>query len=235
MIDSARRLEYLRAMGVDVWVRRDAGELSPALSVSLPTAYSLQPTVAHDWPALKAAVNVCAQCVLHRTRTQTVFGVGDKQAQWMIIGEAPGADEDKQGEPLVGAAGQLLNAMLKAMGLQREQVFIANAIKCRPPGDRDPTPAEVACCKPFLQRQIELVNPTLILCLGRIAAQSVLNTDAPLATLRGQVHRLRESQRPVVVTYHPEQLLRNPGEKRRAWEDLQMAMATMDHLQSLRQ
>jgi DNA polymerase len=144
----------------------------------------------------------------------------------MVVGEAPGADEDEQGEPFVGRAGQLLNSMLKAMGLQREQVFIANVMKCRPPQNRDPLPNEAACCKPYLQRQIELVNPKLILCVGRIAAQNLLNTDTPIGKLRGQIHRLGEAQRPVVVTYHPAYLLRSPGEKRRAWEDLMLAMAT---------
>jgi DNA polymerase len=182
-----------------------------------------------DWPALEVAVKACTLCDLHRTRTQAVFGVGDKQAQWMIIGEAPGADEDTQGEPFVGRAGQLLNSMLKAIGLQREQVFIANVMKCRPPQNRDPTPAEAACCKPYLHRQIDLVNPKLILCLGRIAAHNLLETDTPIGKLRGQVHRLGSSQRPVVVTYHPAYLLRSPGEKRRAWEDLVFAMATFAH------
>jgi len=264
MTGSARRLEYLRAIGVDVWVRRDlerdAGRVTrDALENSSEPAQQAVPVsgvsdrvtcpvsrvpsetsdvVTHhasrvtsaasmDWPALENAVKSCTLCDLHRTRTQTVFGVGDKQAQWMIIGEAPGADEDAQGEPFVGRAGQLLNSMLKAIGLQREQVFIANVMKCRPPQNRDPTPAEAACCKPYLQRQIELVNPKLILCVGRIAAQNLLETDTPIGKLRGQVHRLGQAQRPVVVTYHPAYLLRSPGEKRRAWEDLVLAMATM--------
>jgi DNA polymerase len=261
MIDNARRLEYLRAIGVDVWVQRGNENLStqPAsatraegtektrsdASIS-PQAREIARTKVEpyivsrdvsvvtelasaelDWPALETAVKTCTQCGLHRTRTQTVFGVGDKQAQWMVIGEAPGADEDAQGEPFVGRAGQLLNSMLKAIGLQREQVFIANVMKCRPPQNRDPTPAEAACCKPYLHRQIELVNPKLILCVGRIAAQNLLNTDTPIGKLRGQVHRLGAAQRPVVVTYHPAYLLRSPGEKRRAWEDLLLAMATM--------
>ncbi len=226
MMEPARKLEYLRALGVDVWVRRSETKLSPALRDSSTTAYSLQPTASLDWSALEATVKTCTQCDLHRTRTQTVFGVGDQQAQWMIIGEAPGADEDAQGEPFVGRAGQLLNSMLKAIGLQREQVFIANVMKCRPPQNRDPTPAEAACCKPYLHRQIELVNPKLILCVGRIAAQNLLDTDTSIAKLRGQVHRLGAAQRRVIVTYHPAYLLRSPGEKRRAWEDLVLAMKT---------
>jgi DNA polymerase len=241
MSNHSQRLEYLRALGVDVWVRRDVGlgaapdttqvetrsDVVPS-DVSRPVSrVSIESAESLDWPSLAAAVQSCTQCELHRTRTQTVFGVGDKQAQWMVIGEAPGADEDAQGEPFVGRAGQLLNSMLKAIGLQREQVFIANVMKCRPPQNRDPTPAEAGCCKPYLHRQIELVNPKLILCVGRIAAQNLLNTDTTIGKLRGQVHRLGAAQRPVIVTYHPAYLLRSPGEKRRAWEDLLLAMATM--------
>jgi len=178
-----------------------------------------------DWPALEAAVKACAKCGLHRTRKNPVFGVGNRQAQWMVIGEAPGADEDAQGEPFVGRAGQLLNSMIKAVGLQREDVYIANILKSRPPNNRDPAPDEVTACIPYLHRQIELVNPKLLLCVGRIAAQNLLNTDTPIGKLRGQVHRL--GNRPVVVTYHPAYLLRSPGEKRRAWQDLVLAMHTM--------
>jgi len=246
-MDAARRVQYLRAMGVDVWERRGGlGAWGVGLGSKMQTpahreihqvavASDALPPVQHgstqsaslDWPTLEAAVKACTQCDLHRTRTQTVFGVGDRQAQWMVIGEAPGADEDEQGEPFVGRAGQLMNSMLKAIGLAREQVFIANVMKCRPPQNRDPTPAEALCCKPYLHRQIELVNPKLILCVGRIAAQNLLDTDTPIGKLRGQVHKLGVAQRPVVVTYHPAYLLRSPGEKRRAWEDLLLAMATM--------
>jgi uracil-DNA glycosylase family 4 len=242
MSDSAQRLQYLRAMGVDVWVSKStppsAGEnrdsrieiREPAESERIPSPESRVPTSLStsslDWPALEAAVKSCTLCDLHRTRTQTVFGVGDRTAQWMVIGEAPGADEDAQGEPFVGRAGQLLNSMLKACGLKREQVFIANILKCRPPQNRDPTPSESSCCTPYLHRQIELVNPKLILCVGRIAAQNLLNTDTSIGKLRGQVHRLGAAQRPVVVTYHPAYLLRSPGEKRRAWDDLVLAMKT---------
>jgi DNA polymerase len=150
----------------------------------------------------------------------------------MIIGEAPGADEDRQGEPFVGRAGQLLNSMLLAIGLRREQVFIANILKCRPPHNRDPKPEEVSCCMPYLQRQIDLVNPGMILCVGRIAAQNLLATDTPIGKLRGSVHRLGARQRPVVVTYHPAYLLRSPGEKRKAWSDLQFALNTFASIES---
>ena len=141
----------------------------------------------------------------------------------MIVGEAPGADEDRQGEPFVGRAGQLLNEMLNAIGLQREQVYIANILKCRPPNNRDPKPEEAASCSPYLQRQIELIQPKVILALGRIAAQRLLQSNTSLARLRGQLHHLETTQCPLIVTYHPAYLLRSPAEKRKAWEDLQFA------------
>lgn len=243
----SRRLHYLKAMDVDVWVRRElpasassaaVAELAiPAIEMLAPQApVAAQQAVSSpqqdrqvaqaSWDELANAVRGCTLCSLHTSRTQTVFGVGNLRAEWMVIGEAPGADEDKQGEPFVGRAGQLLNSMLQAMGFPREQVFIANVLKCRPPGNRDPKPEEVACCTPYLARQIELVNPRVILCVGRIAAQNLLNTDTPIGKLRGQVHRLGAQQRPVVVTYHPAYLLRSPGEKRKAWDDLQLALRT---------
>lgn len=240
----SRQLSYLRAMGVDVWVSRDAaGAEAPLTGASLESAAApkaqleveavarldADPVAGLDWPELEARVRDCRACGLHTTRTQTVFGVGNRAARWMIVGEAPGAEEDRQGEPFVGRAGQLLNAMLKATGFPREQVFIANILKCRPPGNRDPSPAESGCCKPFLFRQIELVNPTLLLCVGRIAAQTLLETDTPIGQLRGKVHRL-PSGRPVIVTYHPAYLLRSPGEKRKAWQDLLFAVRTFEQL-----
>jgi DNA polymerase len=187
-----------------------------------------------DWAALQTRVAPCVQCSLHKTRTQTVFGVGSRAAQWFVIGEAPGAEEDRQGEPFVGRAGQLLNSMLQAVGLKREDVFIANILKCRPPGNRDPQPDEVRSCIGYLQRQIELVNPQLILCVGRIAAQTLLQTDTPIGKLRGKVHSLSATgsvagkTRPLIVTYHPAYLLRSPGEKRKSWQDLTLAMQTFD-------
>jgi DNA polymerase len=182
-----------------------------------------------DWDALYQSVRTCTRCALHATRTQGVFGVGNRTARWMVIGEAPGADEDRQGEPFVGRAGQLLNSMLGAVGLSREQVFIANILKSRPPGNRDPRPEEARACLPYLFRQIELINPTLLLCVGRIAAQTLLETDTPIGKLRGRLHHLA-SGRPLVVTYHPAYLLRSPGEKRKAWADLVLAMQTFDRL-----
>ncbi len=179
-----------------------------------------------NWESLRAEVTACQRCALAGTRTQTVFGVGSPQARCLVVGEAPGAEEDRRGEPFVGRAGQLLDRMLAAIGCSRERdVFIANVLKCRPPGNRDPLPAEVAACQHFLARQVELVAPAVIVVLGRFAAQSVLETDASIASLRGQRHSYRagSAQIPVVVTYHPAYLLRNPLDKGKAWRDLCLA------------
>jgi uracil-DNA glycosylase family 4 len=202
------RREYLEAIGIDVWVPRapGAGEVS------------------EPWEALRAEVLQCTRCPLHLTRTQGVLGVGPKRCDWLVIGEAPGAEEDRRGEPFVGAAGQLLDAMLRAIGLDRSRnVYIANVLKSRPPGNRDPKPEEVAACLPYLLRQIALLQPKIILAVGRIAAQNLLATDAPLGRLRGRVHYFGELNTPLVVTYHPAYLLRTPGDKRKAWEDLKFA------------
>lgn len=239
---NARQLAYLKAMDVDVWARRDLPQQefinAPNTTASVLADAVTPATVRHqesaarthvesmNWDELATQVRGCTLCALHTSRTQTVFGVGNQQAEWLVIGEAPGAEEDRQGEPFVGRAGQLLNSMLQAMGFPREQVFIANVLKSRPPGNRDPKPEEVAACAPYLARQIELVNPRVILCVGRIAAQNLLGTDEPIGKLRGRVHHLGAKQRPVVVTYHPAYLLRSPGEKRKAWDDLQLALRT---------
>lgn len=178
-----------------------------------------------DWRALQAEVAACTACGLCKTRSNTVFGVGSTQADWLIVGEAPGADEDKQGEPFVGQAGKLLDNMLAAIGLRRgEGVFIANVLKCRPPQNRDPNPHEVAQCEPFLLRQIELLQPKIIVAVGRIAAQSLLKNDAKIGALRGKVHRYHGV--PLIVTYHPAYLLRSPLEKAKAWQDLCLARST---------
>jgi uracil-DNA glycosylase len=219
----SRRVAYLKALDIDVWERRD---LAPAAAVAGPVADGGPQS---GWDELERAVKNCTLCPLHKTRTQGVFGVGNRNAQWMVIGEAPGADEDRQGEPFVGRAGQLLNSMLKAIGLKREQVFIANILKSRPPNNRDPRPEEVQACIPYLFRQIELVNPQLILCVGRIAAQTLLETDTSIGKLRGQLHRIA-GNRPMVVTYHPAYLLRSPGEKRKSWADLLLALRTFEQL-----
>ncbi|MCB1768192.1 MAG: uracil-DNA glycosylase [Candidatus Competibacteraceae bacterium] len=180
-----------------------------------------------DWEDLTTEARQCTACELCGTRTQVVFGVGDCQAEWLVIGEAPGADEDRQGEPFVGRAGKLLNPMLLAIGLKREQVYIANILKCRPPDNREPTPMEAAKCRPFLQRQIELIRPRIILAVGRVAAQNLLETDTQIGKLRGRVHRFGPTRIPVVVTYHPAYLLRSPREKRKAWDDLRLARRTL--------
>ncbi len=205
----------LAEMGIDVWVS------------ALPATGAAVVPAGTGWQALQTEVSVCRDCALAETRTQTVFGVGDPGADWMLIGEAPGAEEDRRGEPFVGRAGQLLNEMLKAVGLAREKVFIANILKCRPPANRDPKPAEIAACAGHLRRQIEFVQPRLILAVGRIAAQSLLQTTTPVGRLRGRVHDYGAAGLPLVVTYHPAYLLRSPGQKRRAWDDLCLARATV--------
>jgi DNA polymerase len=179
------------------------------------------------WDELRTAVAACTRCRLHESRTQTVFGVGSPAADWMIIGEAPGAEEDRRGEPFVGRAGKLLDSMLAALGLDRSTVFIANILKCRPPENRDPKPEEARACAPYLRRQIELVAPKLILAVGRVAAQCLLETDAPLGRLRGRSHRFGDAGVPVIVTYHPAYLLRRPEAKADAWRDLVAAAAVV--------
>ncbi|MFO1430313.1 MAG: uracil-DNA glycosylase [Candidatus Competibacteraceae bacterium] len=181
-----------------------------------------------DWETLQAAVRDCTACGLCAGRTQTVFGVGDRRARWLIVGEAPGADEDRLGEPFVGRAGKLLDEMLKALRLKRQQVYIANILKCRPPENRDPAPEEARCCWPFLERQIQLIRPKMILAVGRIAAQMLLQTDVAIGKLRGRVYRLSDLGIPVVVSYHPAYLLRSPREKRKSWDDLQLARRTLN-------
>jgi len=183
------------------------------------------------WESLRSEVLACTKCPLHGSRTQGVFGVGSREAQWLVVGEAPGAEEDRRGEPFVGRAGHLLDAMLKAIGLSRgSNVYIANVLKSRPPGNRDPKPEEVAACLPYLMRQIELLRPRVMLAVGRIAAQNLLSTDAPLGRLRGKVHHFGELNTPLIVTYHPAYLLRTPSDKRKAWEDLKFARSVFQTL-----
>ena len=224
----ARRAALLEAMGIDRFLARQPPTPAAALEAASPgqAQFTDADVAALDWDALAGRVATCSRCALAATRTNTVFGVGDRKARWLILGEAPGADEDRQGEPFVGRAGQLLNSMLRAAGYDRGQVFIANVLKCRPPGNRDPLPEEARCCLPYLHRQIALLDPDLILCVGRIAAQNLLGVDTPLGQLRGRVHRLQPLGKQVVVTYHPAYLLRSPGEKRKAWADLRLAMET---------
>lgn len=188
-----------------------------------------------DWDALREAVDRCQACPLHASRTRAVFGVGDRSANWMIVGEAPGADEDRLGEPFVGRAGKLLDLMLVAMGLHRESVYISNILKSRPPGNRDPQADEMQACWPYLGRQIELLQPKIILTMGRIAAQTLLNSKLPVGKLRGQLHRYHGPGSPpdgvpLLVTYHPAYLLRSPREKRKSWDDLRLALNAMQQL-----
>ena len=229
-----QRAACLHDLGITVWERRELPQIPPVTGVageidaSVPDDVRSAAIAQMDWRQLEAVVKACTACRLRAGCTQTVFGVGNRQAEWLVIGEAPGADEDRQGEPFVGRAGQLLNSMLAAIGLKREAVYIANIVKCRPPENRNPAPDEAAACQPFLDRQIALIRPKLILALGRVAAQNLLQTSAPIGQLRGCVHELRGI--PVVVTYHPAYLLRSPGEKRKAWADLQFAVRTLREL-----
>ncbi len=218
-------------MTADMVPAEDFAEPAPAVIAEAPIVAPARDReaaiAAMDWPALDAAVAGCTACGLCHTRTNTVFGVGDRQAEWMLIGEAPGENEDLQGEPFVGQAGKLLDNMLVSLGLRRgRNVFIANVLKCRPPGNRNPEPAEVEQCEPFLKQQIALVRPRVIVVLGRFAAQSLLRTTTPIGKLRGTVHSYEGI--PVVVTYHPAYLLRTLTDKARAWEDLCLAREVHD-------
>lgn len=211
-----QRIQFLTAMGIDAWQANE----QPTEVIAPVTAEATPQEDKLDWKGLQAQIAQCERCSLCKTRTQTVFGVGNPNADLMFIGEAPGANEDAQGEPFVGKAGQLLNAMLAAIGLQRESVFIANILKCRPPNNRDPQPEEVATCTPYLLKQIEQIQPKVIVALGRIAAQFLLNTEASLGKLRGSLHQYHDT--PLIITYHPAYLLRSPNQKAKSWQDLQL-------------
>ncbi len=252
-----RQRAMLAEMGIPLWLPAKAAdaEIAPepvpervverAARVVAPR--SLAPAVSTlDWPALREAVARCTACKLCEGRRQTVFGIGHTRAHWMVVGEAPGEQEDIQGEPFVGKSGQLLDNMLRAIRLTRKlpaglepggepgaeaavdparQVYIANTLKCRPPGNRNPEPDELAQCEAFLVRQIELVQPKIILAMGRFAVQSLLRSKEPIGRLRGRVHRFQGV--PLIVTYHPAYLLRNLEDKARAWEDLCLALDTL--------
>jgi DNA polymerase len=239
VLPEALRRYYLDAMDIQVWqdlnaapqaLQQEAPVVEAAAPVNPQVAYQPQadietPGDRASWAELERAVTECTKCALHESRTQAVFGVGDHNADLLIIGEAPGRDEDLQGEPFVGRAGQLLNAMLAAIGFQREQVYIANILKCRPPNNRDPSPEEAACCHPWLQQQIDLVNPKVILAIGRIAAHNLLNTDASVGSMRGRQHSYNGI--PLIVSYHPAYLLRKPVEKRKSWQDLKLVRSLL--------
>jgi len=242
-----RQRLMLEAIGIRVWGPAEEGATAVAEATPPPEIVAAAPaTVARiggprptgvetmDWPALRTAVADCRACKLCQGRRQTVFGVGHERAQWMVVGEAPGEQEDRQGEPFVGKSGQLLDSMLRAIGLTRtpedaaRQVYIANTIKCRPPGNRNPEPEELAQCEPFLIRQVELVQPRIILAMGRFAVQSLLRSNDAIGRLRGRVHRYHGV--PLIVTYHPAYLLRNLEDKAKAWDDLCLALQTFQAL-----
>ncbi len=202
---------------------------SSSVSASLPPRAA---TAKMDWDTLRDEVASCRACGLCETRTQTVFGVGHHEADLMIVGEAPGVDEDRAGEPFVGRAGRLLNLMLAAIGLRREQVYIANILKCHPPGNRDPSPDEALRCEPFLLHQIELVRPSLVLSVGRVSAQNLLRTGTAVGRLRGQWFEFGPDRTPLAVTYHPAYLLRSPEQKGLVWQDLQRVARKLHELQN---
>ena len=251
-LDESTRNAYLNALDIQQWRTRDSHSEDTAEEVDQPQTIVAAKTVRQpksktietvevepvvdpiakidvdrisrmDLSSLELHVRGCDACDLHKTRKQTVFGIGHHKADWLIIGEAPGADEDREGEPFVGRAGQLLTQMLRAIGLAREEVFIANILKCRPPNNRDPKPEEVSACSAYLNRQIQLLEPKIILALGRTAAQSLLQSDVPIGKMRGKLYHLKTNNIPTVVTYHPAYLLRSPKEKRKVWEDLKFA------------
>lgn len=238
-----QRRQYLEAMGIQTWSLRQtqlqsqpqavdeapqasettvAVQVSQSESVAPVTKQAIvdAPVVATDWVGLQAQVSSCTHCELSQHRSRTVFGVGDQNADWLVIGEAPGADEDAQGEPFVGAAGKLLNQMLLAVGLKRDEVYIANIVKCRPPDNRDPRPEEAAACEVYLKQQIALIQPKVIFAVGRVAAHNLLKTDQKVGEMRGQSFEYGDSKIPVVVSYHPAYLLRTPSAKRKSWQDL---------------
>jgi uracil-DNA glycosylase family 4 len=216
-----QRRAYLQAMGIDVWLPRDEASPDELATEQIESVAAKELDESLDWDELRACVADCTRCELATSRTNTVFGVGNQNADWMIIGEAPGAEEDRRGEPFVGRAGQMLDEMFRAIGQRRDAVFIANILKCRPPNNRDPKPAEAAECRSYLERQIALVQPKIILAVGKIAAQNLLQTDDPVGRMRGRPHLLNGI--PMVVTYHPAYLLRSPSHKRDSWNDLCLA------------
>jgi len=238
--DLSAHLKYYRELGVDgisrdaAWRQRESRrQAEPGTTSAVPTSVEAGPIVPLRASAgrvlelreIRDEIGECTRCKLHKGRTNIVFGVGDPQARLMFIGEGPGADEDLKGEPFVGRAGQLLTQIIKAMGLTREQVYIANVVKCRPPENRNPEPDEIEQCSPFLRAQIASVNPTVIVALGKFAAQMLLGVETPISRMRGQFHQMG----PVAVmpTFHPSYLLRNPGAKREVWEDMKMVMARL--------
>lgn len=236
-----RRHRALELLGLTpLWVRRSVHaerdnallqEDASADTAAPPASTAVTAVAQMDWPQLRTAVASCTACALHKGRRQAVFGVGDERADWLFVGEGPGAEEDARGEPFVGQAGRLLDNMLAAIALRRgDDVYIANIVKCRPPGNRTPEPGEAHACQPYLARQIELLRPRLIIALGKVAANNLLETEATIGSLRGRVLACRGI--PLIVTYHPAYLLRNLADKAKAWEDLCFAVETMRTLKS---
>lgn len=225
---SGRRDEILKELGLwPQWRLKSVNESHDTSSAITDDRHTR--ILRMDWQELKTTVAACKACPLHEKRTQAVFGVGDENADWLFIGEGPGAEEDAKGEPFVGQAGKLLDSMLAAIGLKRgDNVYIANVVKCRPPGNRNPEPQEAQQCEPYLERQIALIQPKLIVALGRIAVQNLLKADTTIASLRGRLHDYRGI--PLIVTYHPAYLLRNLPDKAKAWADLCFARKTMREL-----
>jgi uracil-DNA glycosylase family 4 len=219
------RRYYLDTMGIQVW-DDTASDVQVAAQISTPVR---SPADLELWKTLQQTVTACTLCELHQSRTQTVFGVGDQQADLLVIGEAPGRDEDEQGEPFVGRAGQLLTAMLLAIGLQRDDVYIANILKCRPPNNRDPEATEIDSCSGYLRQQIELIQPRAIFAVGRIAAQALLHSTATIGSMRGKQHSYEGV--PLIASYHPAYLLRKPSEKRKSWQDLLLLKGLLDKCQ----
>ncbi|MHA7840478.1 MAG: uracil-DNA glycosylase [Gammaproteobacteria bacterium] len=227
MVIDKKKSYYLTQMGIEQWRPREelmekqitSQQESKPQEITTSSALSQHPPE-QEWSEFQSTVKNCTKCALHATRTHVVFGVGDPKADLMIVGEAPGAQEDRQGEPFVGRAGQLLNNMLKAIELKREAIFIANILKCRPPNNRDPKPEEVAQCTPYLEQQLAHIKPKLILAVGRIAAHFLLQQKTSLSRLRGQEFSYGTEKTPLMVTYHPAYLLRNPNDKSKSYEDL---------------
>ena len=207
--------KFLDYIGIQTYVLRPT--IKPADKTSNET----------NWVKLEKKVSHCKDCELHKTRTQTVFGYGNQQSDWLFIGEAPGKDEDLKGEPFVGRAGRLLNEVIFSLGLEREEVYIANILKCRPPNNRDPSQDEIQSCTTYLQQQIKMISPKIIIAVGRVAAQHLLNSDLTMAKLRGTVHSYGSESIPLITIYHPAYLLRSPSQKHKVWSDLQIVKNLM--------
>ncbi len=225
------RVRLLHEMGIVCWRQRKDESNSNSDIDSVAESTRITP-IAETLDQLADKVSACRKCSLSDNRKKTVFGSGSENAEWMFVGEAPGAEEDRQGVPFVGRAGQLLNAMILASGLTREQTYIANVLKCRPPNNRDPFGQEVVQCMPYLLEQIERIQPRIIVALGRFAAQALLKTEIPIGKLRGKVFRYSRRDIPLVVTWHPAYLLRSPLEKRKTWQDLKLAMKAVENAAS---